>query len=56
MTRAAFLEYQMNAAVISATGLAIIRCLLAGDWLDQSTSGLSRREWREMALLGREDS
>jgi thymidylate synthase (FAD) len=49
---AAFLEYRMNAAVISATGLAVIRRLLAGEQVDQPSSGLSAREWRElMALL-----
>jgi thymidylate synthase (FAD) len=54
MIYAAFLEYRMNAALISATGLAVIRRLLAGEPVDPETSGLSRREWRElMALLGR---
>ena len=54
MTHAAFLEYRMNAATISATGLAVIRRLLAGEPVDQPSSGLSAREWRElMALLGR---
>src|SRR6516225_8217724 len=54
MTYAAFLEYRMNAALISATGLAVIRRLLAGETVAPETSGLSRREWRElMALLGR---
>jgi thymidylate synthase (FAD) len=52
MTYAAFLEYRMNAALISATGLAVIRRLIAGDKLTQQESGLSAREWRElMALL-----
>jgi thymidylate synthase (FAD) len=51
----AFLEYRMNGATISATGLAVIRRLLAGEPVDQASSGLSAREWRElMALLGRE--
>ena len=50
----AFLEYRMNAALISATGLAVIRRLIAGEPVDQAASGLSAREWRElMALLGR---
>jgi thymidylate synthase (FAD) len=54
MTHAAFLEYRMNAATISATGLAVIRRLLAGEAVEQKGSGLSPREWRElMALLGR---
>jgi thymidylate synthase (FAD) len=54
MIYAAFLEYRMNAALISATGLVVIRRLLAGEPVEPETSGLSRREWRElMALLGR---
>jgi thymidylate synthase (FAD) len=54
MTHAAFLEYRMNAAQISATGLAVIRRLLAGEKVEPETSGLSRREWRElMAVFGR---
>src|SRR5712675_3219530 len=51
---AAFLEYRMNAATISATGLKVIQRLLAGEPVDQASSGLSPREWRElMATLGR---
>ena len=54
MTYAAFLEYRMNARTISATGLAVIRRLLAGEPVDQPSSNLSPREWRElMSLLGR---
>jgi thymidylate synthase (FAD) len=54
MAHAAFLEYRMNAAVISATGLTVIRRLLAGEEVDQASSGLSGREWRElMATIGR---
>ncbi len=50
----AFLEYRMHAATISATGLKVIRHLLAGELVDQASSGLSPREWRElMAVLGR---
>ena len=55
MAYAAFLEYRMNAATISATGLAVIRRMLAGEPVDQAGSGLSAREWRElMAILKRE--
>jgi thymidylate synthase (FAD) len=54
MTHAAFLEYRMNAAMISATGLAVIRRLLAGEPVTQPSSNLSPREWRElMSLLRR---
>jgi thymidylate synthase (FAD) len=52
LAHAAFLEYRLNAAMISATGLAVIRRLVAGEPVDQASSGLSAREWRElMALL-----
>jgi thymidylate synthase (FAD) len=51
---AAFLEYRMNAATISATGLAVIRRMIDGEQVNQTSSGLSPREWRElMAVLGR---
>ena len=54
MTHAAFLEYRLNAATISAAGLGVIRRLLANEPVTQNGSGLSPREWRElMALLGR---
>jgi thymidylate synthase (FAD) len=54
MTHAAFLEYQMNAATISAAGLAVIRRLIAEENVTQQDSRLSPREWRElMALIGR---
>jgi hypothetical protein len=37
------------------TGLTVFRRILAGEPVDQSSSGLSPREWREpMARLGRE--
>jgi thymidylate synthase (FAD) len=55
LAHAAFLEYRMHAATISATGLKVIRRLLAGEQLEQKSSGLTPREWRElMAVLGRE--
>src|SRR5882672_2070211 len=54
LTHAAFQEYRMNAGLISATGLAVLRRMLAGETVDQASSGLSPREWRElMATLGR---
>ncbi len=56
MTHAAFLEYRMNAATISATGVEVIRRLLVGEAVTQEDSRLSPREWRElMALVGRSD-
>ena len=54
LTHAAYLEYRMNASLISATGLDVIRRMLAGEAVEQGSSGLSVREWRElMAVLGR---
>jgi thymidylate synthase (FAD) len=54
LTHAAFLEYRMHAAMISASGLAVIRRLVAGETVAPEGSGLSGREWRElMVLLGR---
>jgi thymidylate synthase (FAD) len=54
LAHAAFLEYRMNAALISATGLKVIQRLLAGEPVEQKASGLSPREWRElMAVLER---
>jgi thymidylate synthase (FAD) len=54
LAHAAFIEYRMNAASLSATGLKVIQRLLAGEKVEQKDSGLSQREWRElMAVLGR---
>jgi thymidylate synthase (FAD) len=51
----AFEEYRLGAPQLSATGLAIIRRMLAGETVEQEKSGLSKREWRElMATLGRD--
>jgi thymidylate synthase (FAD) len=50
----AFMEYRMGGASLSRTGLAVVRKMLAGESVDQKSSGLSAREWRElMAALGR---
>jgi thymidylate synthase (FAD) len=55
LAHAAFLQYRLNAATISASGLAALRRMLEGEKVDQPSSGLSPREWRElMAVLGRE--
>jgi thymidylate synthase (FAD) len=51
MAYAAFLEYRMNAATLSATALEVIRRRLAGDTVTQENSGLSPREWRELTAL-----
>jgi len=52
LAHAAFLEYRMNGASISATGLQVIRRMLTGEQVEQKDGGLSPREWRElMAVL-----
>jgi len=55
MTHDAFQEYALGGARLSRTGIAIVRRMLAGETVDQKSSGLSAREWRElMATLGRD--
>jgi len=50
----AFREYRLGGAQLSATGLDVVRRMLAGEQVEQSGSGLSKREWGElMAVLGR---
>jgi thymidylate synthase (FAD) len=50
----AFREYRLGSAQLSATGLAVVKRMLAGEAVDLANSGLAKREWGElMALLGR---
>jgi len=57
LTYAAFIEYRMNAALISAGALEVIKRMLAREPVEQASSGLSAREWRElMELLDRPDT
>jgi thymidylate synthase (FAD) len=44
----AFVDYRLGAATFSAQMLAVLRRMLAGDAVEQATSGLSKREWAEM--------
>jgi thymidylate synthase (FAD) len=51
----AFEDYRLGGAELSATALSVVRRMLAGEAVDQASSGLSKREWRElMATLGRD--
>lgn len=51
----AFREYRLEGAHLSASGLAVVKRMIAGEAVAQEQSGLGAREWRElMALLGRE--
>ena len=55
VTCAAFEDYRMGAVTFSATMLAVLKRMLAGEAVEQKASGLSKREWTEMMLaLGRE--
>ena len=50
----AFRDYRLGAVTFSAQMLGILRRMLAGEAVVQETSGLSKREWRElMDTLGR---
>ncbi|MEL6523601.1 MAG: FAD-dependent thymidylate synthase [Pseudomonadota bacterium] len=49
----AFEDYRLGGASLSATGLDCIRRMLAGETVDQESSGMSKGEWREFqSLLG----
>lgn len=56
LTADAFEEYRLKATTLSKTGLEVVKRLIAGETVTQETSGLGKREWRElMAALGREE-
>lgn len=53
-THEAFLEHRLGAVQLSASALSVVRRLLAGEKVEEGTSGLSKREWQELtAALGR---
>jgi thymidylate synthase (FAD) len=50
----AFRDYRLGAVTLSAQMLSIVRRQLAGEAVTQESSGLSKREWRELQdVLGR---
>ncbi len=50
----AFEDYRLDAAELSGPMLEVVRAWLNGEEMDQESSGLGAREWRELhALLGR---
>ena len=51
LTYAAFEDYRLDGAELSAKALAVVRRLLKGEPVEQADSGLSAREWRELAAL-----
>lgn len=48
ITYEAFMDYRVGAISISAKGLTVVKALLKGQHLDQASSGMSPREWREL--------
>lgn len=51
LTHEAFLEHRMGAATLSATSLSVVRRLIAGEGVTHADSGLTKREWGELAAL-----
>jgi len=50
---AAFEDYRLGGAAFSASGLAALKRMLAGESVTQENSGMSKGEWREFgAVLG----
>lgn len=47
-TYEAFKDYRFGALSLSSKGLAVVKALLKGEPVDQTTSGMSPREWREL--------
>jgi len=48
ITSAAFTDYRMGGASLSAKGLAVVKRLIAGEKVTQEQSGMSKGEWREL--------
>jgi thymidylate synthase (FAD) len=54
MAYEAFMNYRIGGAHLSAKGLAVVKRMIGGENVDQKSSGMSAREWRElMDSLGR---
>ncbi len=52
----AFCEHRMNGVNISKTGVEIIKQMIKGKVVDQTSSGMSKREWLElMDILGQQE-
>ena len=49
LTHEAFLEHRLGAVTLSKTAIEAVRRMVAGETVDQATSGLTVREWREVA-------
>lgn len=49
LAHSAFLEYRLGAVQLSATALKAVRRMIAGEKVGQDDSGLTKREWDELA-------
>ena len=45
----AFEEYRLHSANLSRTGMNVVKRMIAGEKVTQETSGLTKREWDELA-------
>jgi len=55
LTCEAFTEYNIGGTRLSASGLDVVKRMVAGEGVTQADSGMSKREWRElMTALDRE--
>lgn len=53
LTHQAFMDYRMGGVTLSAKAMNVVRARLKGQEIDQASSGLGAREWRElMETLG----
>ena len=50
ITHAAFLDYRVGAAHVSAKGKKVIQQMAKGEKVDIDSSGLSKREWNELMV------
>jgi thymidylate synthase (FAD) len=55
LTHAAFVDYRLEGAALSAKALAAVRRMLRGETVSQADSGMSPREWRELQALLAQD-
>jgi thymidylate synthase (FAD) len=55
LTHAAFVDYRLEGAALSAKALAVVRRRLRGETVEQADSGMSPREWRELQALFGQD-
>jgi len=54
ITYDAFMQHRLNAVTLSAGAFAVVKRMLAGEKVTESSSGLGKREWQElMAALER---